>query len=135
MPHILIVEDESATAWALAEGLSDDGFTIDTFASAEEALRWLRTGHSDLVITDLRLPGMTGLELARKLARGAHAQPVILMTAYGAPDAIANLRALGVTDCFLKPFRIDLLRRSVRRALEESAARRPAGREPRSRAA
>lgn len=137
MPHILIVEDESSTAWALAEGLSDDGFTIDTFPSAEEALRWLRQGRSDLVITDYRLPGMSGLELAKKLSRGPNAQPVILVTAYGFPGSQPNLRANGISECFLKPFQIDLLRQSVRRALAESDVRRPArsARMPRSKAA
>ena len=137
MPHILIVGDESTTAWALAEGLSDDGFTIDTFPCAEDALRWLRDGHSDLVITDYRLPGMSGLDLAKKLARGPHAQPVILVTAYGTPDVLGKLRAAGVADCFAKPFRIDQLRQSVRRALADTALRRPrrAARAPRSKAA
>ena len=129
MPHILIVEDESATAWALAEGLSDDGFTIDTFASAEEALRWLRTGHSDLVISDLRLPGMSGIDLARKLRRGRHAQPVIIVTAYGTPEAMRDLERAGVAGCFPKPFPMDDLCRSVRRALNGDAP--PARRRPR----
>ena len=125
MPHILIVEDEPATSWALAEGLSDDGFTIDTFPSAEAAWRWLQSGRSDLVISDLRLPGMSGLELARKLSRGSHAQPVIIVTAYGGPEVQRELHRAGVTDCFSKPFPIDLLRRSVHRALEP-ASRGPA---------
>ena len=125
MPHILIVEDEPATSWALAEGLSDDGFTIDTFPSAEDAWRWLKRGTSDLVIADLNLPGMSGLELARKLRRGRHAQPVIIVTAYGTPDAMQDLRVAGVTDCFPKPFPIDVLRRSVRRALETAARETP----------
>ena len=124
MPHILIVDDEAATSWALAEGLSDDGFTIDTFASAEDAWRWLQGARSDLVICDLRLPGMSGLDLAKKLARGRHAQPVIIVTAYGGADVMRELRAAGVADCFSKPFRIDQLRRSVRRALESAATRR-----------
>ena len=96
MPHILIVEDEPAMAWALAEGLSDDGFTIDTFPSAEDAWKWLRRGRSELVITDLRLPGMSGLELARKLRRGRHAQPVILVTAYGSPELLKDARHAGL---------------------------------------
>ena len=124
MPHILIVEDEPAMSWALAEGLSDDGFTIDTFTSAEDAWAWLQRGISDLVIADLHLPGMSGLELARKLKRGHRAQPVIIVTAYGSPDLHRLLRRAGVADCFSKPFPIDGLRRSVRRALEQ--APRPA---------
>ena len=121
MPHILIVEDEPSTSWALAEGLADDGFTIDTFRSAEEAWSWLKTGRSDLVISDLRLPGMSGIDLARKLKRGRHAQPVIIVTAYGTPDSMRDLAEAGVTDCFPKPFPMDMLRRSVHRALAVAA--------------
>jgi len=124
MPHILIVEDEPTTSWALAEGLSDDGFTIDTFRSAEEALAWLREGTSDLVISDLRLPGLSGLDLAKKLRRGRHAQPVIIVSAYGSPETLRDLRRAGVADVFPKPFQIDALRRAVRRALAENAGRR-----------
>jgi DNA-binding NtrC family response regulator len=124
MPHILIVDDEPTTSWALAEGLADDGYTIDTFRSAEDAVGWLRESRSDLVISDLRLPGMSGLDLARKLRRGRHAQPVIIVTAYGTPEAMRALRDAGVADCFHKPFAMDGLRRSVRQALESAAERR-----------
>ena len=121
MPHLLIVDDEPSTAWALAEGLTDDGYTIDTFRSAEEALQWLREGHSDLVITDLNLPGMSGLELARKLRRGPHAQPVIVVTAYGTAERLREFERAGVAASFPKPFRLDLLRRAVLRALARPA--------------
>jgi DNA-binding response OmpR family regulator len=123
MPHILIIEDEPGTSWALAEGLSDDGFTIDTFATAEEAWAWLQQGQSDLVISDLRLPGMSGLEFARKLARGRRAQPVIIVTAYGSQEALSDLAAAGVSECFTKPFGMDALRRAVRRSLQRAAMR------------
>jgi DNA-binding NtrC family response regulator len=123
MPHLLIVEDEPTTAWALAEGLSDDGYTIDTFRTAEEAWKWLQSGQSDLVISDLRLPGMSGLDLARKLRRGRHAQPVIIVTSYGTPEMLDKIRRAGVADCFPKPFPVDMLRRSVRLALDADGRR------------
>ena len=123
MPHLLIVDDEPSTSWALAEGLSDDGFTIDTFRSAEDALLWLRERHSDLVIADFHLPGMNGLELARKLRRGRHAQPVIIVTANHGADTLRQIRAAGVAEIFPKPFPLDDLRRAVRRALESSTPR------------
>ena len=122
MAHLLIIDDELSTSWALAEGLSDDGFTIDTFRSAEDAMDWLRRGgKSELVISDLRLPGMSGLELARKLSRGRHAQPVIVVTAYGSYELARDLSRAGVVECFSKPFAMDALRRAVRRALAASA--------------
>jgi len=117
MPHILIVDDEASTSWALSEGLRDDGFTIDTFRTAEEAWAWLQNGRSDLVISDLCLPGMSGLELARKLQRGPYAQPVILVTAYEDSGNAGDLERAGIVECFAKPFHIDQLRRSVQRAL------------------
>lgn len=121
MAHLLIIDDELSTSWALAEGLSDDGFTIDTFRSAEEAIEWLkRGGKSELVISDLRLPGMSGLDLARKLSRGRHAQPVIVVTAYGSYELARDLSRAGVVECFSKPFAMDALRRAVRRALAAS---------------
>jgi DNA-binding NtrC family response regulator len=119
MPHLLIVEDEPTTSWALAEGLSDDGYTIDTFRTAEEALAWLRTNRSDLVITDYRLPGLSGLELAQKLSRGRRAQPVIVVTAYGTWESTRELLRAGAREVFSKPFHVDELRRSVRRALQD----------------
>jgi DNA-binding NtrC family response regulator len=123
MPHILIIEDEPSTSWALAEGLSDDGFSIDTFATAEEAWSWLQHGRSDLVISDLRLPGMSGLEFARKLSRSRRAQPVIILTAYGSPEILRELAAAGVFECFPKPFAMDALRHAVRRSLQRAADR------------
>jgi DNA-binding NtrC family response regulator len=130
MPHILIVEDEPSTSWALAEGLTEDGFTTDTFRSGEEAWAWLQSGRSDLVISSLRLPGMSGLELARKLRRGPHAQPVIIVTADGSPEELRDLQKAGVSQCFPKPFPIDGLRRSVRQALETAERRRRRRAEP-----
>ena len=124
MPHILIVEDEPTMSWALAEGLSEDGFTIDTFRSAEECWTWLQSRRSDLVISDLQFPGMSGIDLAKRLQKGPHAQPVIIVTAYGTPQVLSEMRRVGVADCFPKPFPLEMLRRSVRRALEETPVRR-----------
>jgi two-component system response regulator (stage 0 sporulation protein F) len=76
------------------------------------------------VISSLRLPGMSGLELARKLRRGPHAQPVIIVTADGTPEVLRDLEKAGVSQCFPKPFPIDGLRRSVRQALETARRRR-----------
>lgn len=134
MPHLLIVEDEPSMSWALAEGLADDGFTIDTFPTAEAALSWLRHGRSDLVITDLRLPGMSGLDLARKLSTRRRPQPVILVSAYATGSA-ESLKRAGVVASFPKPFEMDALRRAVWRALSVEAPARRATRPRRRRAA
>ena len=118
MPHILIVEDESATAWALEEGLSDEGYSIATVDSAEKALVAERARRADLVITDLRLPRMDGLELVKRLKGRKHDVPVIVVTAYGTRQTIAALEQAGIHACFPKPFRMEQLRKSVKSALD-----------------
>ncbi len=122
MPHILIVEDESATAWALEQGLSDEGYSIATVASAEQALVAERARRADLVITDLRLPRMNGLDLVRRLKGRKHAAPVIVVTAYGSRETLAELEEAGIHACFPKPFRMEQLRKSVQSALGNGAA-------------
>jgi two-component system, response regulator, stage 0 sporulation protein F len=117
MPRILIVEDENATAWALAESLQEDGHETSTVSSAEDALERLRRQPVDLVITDLRLPGMGGAQLARRLRGGRRPTPVIVVTAFGSHDVLQELSDYGVHAVFPKPFRVDQVRRSVRDAV------------------
>ena len=76
------------------------------------------------MISDLQLPGMSGIDLAKRLQKGPHAQPVIIVTAYGTPQVLSEMRRVGVTDCFPKPFPLEMLRRSVHRALEQTNGRR-----------
>jgi two-component system response regulator (stage 0 sporulation protein F) len=121
MPRILIVEDENATAWALAESLQEDGHETTTVSSAEDALEVLRGRGADLVITDLRLPGMSGSQLARRLRGARRAVPVIVVTAFGSSEVLEELAGFGVRAVFPKPFRVDQVRRSVREALETVA--------------
>jgi len=122
MPHILIVEDETATAWALEQGLSDEGYSIATVDSAEKALLAQRVRRADVVITDLRLPRMGGLELVRRLQGRKHAAPVIVVTAYGSRETLEQLAEAGVHACFPKPFRMEQVRQSVKAALASEAA-------------
>ncbi len=117
MSRILIVEDEPATALAVAESLEDDGHFTTHVTSAESALDRLREAEVDLVITDLRLPGADGRSLARRLRGGRRPLPVIVLTAYGSHDVLEDLRSCGVQAIFPKPFRVDHLRRCVREVL------------------
>ena len=118
MPHILIVEDEHATAWALEQGLSDEGYSIATVDTAEKALAAVREKRADLVITDLRLPRMDGVELVRRLKGRKNAAPVIVVTAYGTQKTMRDLEEAGIHACFPKPFRMEQLRKSVKAALD-----------------
>ncbi len=113
----MIVEDEKATSWALAQGLADEGYTIASVARAEDALRCLDRGAYDLIISDVRLPGVDGIELVRAAARMQPHVPVILITAYDTPALREQAARVGAADVFHKPFRLADIKASVRLAL------------------
>ncbi len=83
MATILIVEDEPKMRRLLELSLVEEGYTTRSASDAETGLRILRQEHVDLVLTDLRLPGMDGLEFLQAVKRSDGAMPVVLMTAFG----------------------------------------------------
>ncbi len=101
---MLVVDDEPEMRAGLSAVLTRGGFAVDEAASGEEGLARLGQGDIDLFVTDLRLPGMSGLDLVRE-ARGAGVEaPVIVVTAYGTiEDAVAAMK-LGAFDMLTKPF-------------------------------
>ncbi len=120
MAKILLVDDEPAVTYALAEVL--DRHECVAAASAEEALS--RLDGIDVVVTDLSMPGMDGLDLLRRIRDEQPGVPVILLTARGSErTAVAAMKA-GAHDYLTKPFDIDELRHVVGRAAELSVLRR-----------
>jgi DNA-binding NtrC family response regulator len=113
---VLIVENERATAWALSEGLAEDGYKIKAVQSSEEALRFLRRGKCDLIITDIHLPGMDGIGLLRKVSSKKQI-PAIVITASGSQEILTEARKAGAVHLFSKPFKVDEVKKSVARAL------------------
>ncbi|MCX5800969.1 MAG: response regulator [Candidatus Eisenbacteria bacterium] len=123
---VVIVEDQSATAWALAESLTEDGYETLTAGSSEEALE-LDLEHCDVLITDLRLPGMNGIELMSRMKRTRRAVPSILITAYSSPDVLASAKRAGAIGCFSKPFNVEDIKECLKKALK-GPRRKQAGR-------
>lgn len=114
---ILVVDDEPAITIALAKKLRRDGYECLTASSGGEALGRLGAEHLDLVITDVRMPGMSGLELLRQVKLHDSNIPVIVMSAYTDINfAIEALRSRA-DDFLLKPFNLDDLSLSVARSL------------------
>ncbi len=122
MPRrILVVEDEDKLRRVIQLHLEASGYEVEQARTAEEAV--LRAGEADLVLTDLRLPGMDGMELLGHIHRQNAHTPVIVMTAFGTVEnAVAAMKA-GAVDFLLKPFSLDHLSAVVEKALEVRALR------------
>jgi hydroxymethylpyrimidine pyrophosphatase-like HAD family hydrolase/ActR/RegA family two-component response regulator len=121
--QILIVEDSLGVARALDRALTlshGDNFKVEVAESAEIAMQRLREVHFDLLITDLRLPGMSGLDLLEEVHKSSPDLRSILITAYGSPKVEEQVRSLA--NAYLpKPFRLGDLLRLVRLTLNEPA--------------
>ena len=125
--RILVVDDDAGMRAGLVEVLGRGGYAVESAATGEEGLARLGRGGVDLLITDLRLPGMGGLDLLRD-ARAAGAEaPTIVITAHGTiEDAVAAIK-LGALDFLQKPFSpADLLHLATRVLSECTAAPEPA---------
>lgn len=127
--NVLIVENERATAFALSEGLSEEGYRIKAVSSSEAALRFLKGRKCDLIITDIRLPGMDGVEFLKKIS-ARRKIPSIVITASGSPEAMTAARRAGAVKFFSKPFKVDDVKKTVARALTARSSRRAAGSAP-----
>ena len=123
-PRVLIVDDEERMASVVAMALQRCGYQCETRASGAEALAAVEARGADVVITDLRMPEMDGLELLGRLRVLQPSLPVILITAHGSvPSAVAAMRE-GAFDYVTKPFDNDELRAVVGRALEMTRLQR-----------
>jgi two-component system C4-dicarboxylate transport response regulator DctD len=116
--QVILVEDEAALRLATSQTLELGGFSVRACASAEEALALLRADYPGVVVTDVRLPGRSGLELLTQVAALDAGLPVIVVTGHGDVDmAVAAMRD-GAYDFIEKPFASERLLESVRRAQE-----------------
>lgn len=120
-PRILIVDDEATIRASLLEALAADGYDTDAAESGEEALARCHATAYDLVVTDLKLPGVSGLEVLQALRNQGRQTPVIMMTAYGDVDTAVSAMRLGAYDFIPKPFKLTVLRKQVRAALRATA--------------
>jgi len=115
---ITVVDDDASVRESMSSLLRSVGHAVKEFGSAEELIASAALDETDCVITDVRMPGMSGLELQRRLALSHPRLPVILMTAHTSDDEV-RLRALrdGAADYLAKPLDEETVLRAIERAL------------------
>ena len=125
MQRILVIDDDPAITSLLKRGLSYEGFTVDIAGTGEVGLALARERPPDLVILDIMMPGMNGLEVLRRLRAADNRLPVLMLTAKDAPaDQVQGLEA-GADDYVVKPFTFEVLLARVRALLRRQQAEHP----------
>ncbi|MEW5853802.1 MAG: sigma-54 dependent transcriptional regulator [Myxococcota bacterium] len=125
--RILIVDDEANARGALAELLRDEGYQVETAADGFKALPKLEDFNPDLLLTDLKMPGMDGLELMGRARQLDPERAVVVMTAYGAVETAVAAMRKGAADYLTKPINMEELVLVLERALERRRLRAEAG--------
>jgi DNA-binding NtrC family response regulator len=128
-PRILLVEDDDAHRGALERHLTKSGWTVTAVADADHALGAISGAGPSLVLTDVRMPGMTGIELLERI-RQSMDTPVIVMTAFGDMQGTIDAMKKGAFDYLTKPLDLDLLDEALDRCLREHSAESTARVEP-----
>jgi len=116
---ILLVEDEAVVRESVRDWLVEDGFDVECVETGEQALEKIKEEEFGVIVLDLRLPGINGLQLfehPKELKTGTKG---IVITAYPSPETREKAKKLGILDYLAKPFKVDELEKTIRGALEE----------------
>ena len=116
--RILVVDDDESLRWVTQAQLQQSGFDVSAAASGEEALKRIGEFPPDLVITDLKMPGMCGLDLLKRIRAGYAEILVIVVTAFGTVETAVEAMKAGAYDYITQPVNMDELRMIVSRGLE-----------------
>jgi DNA-binding NtrC family response regulator len=120
MPTILIIEDEAKMRRLLELNLAEDGFKTLSAGDAETGMKLLNSEPVHLVLTDLKLPGMSGLDFLQAAKQQNTALPIVVMTAFGSVETAVEAMKAGASDYVLKPFSLAEIRIVVRKELDHS---------------
>jgi DNA-binding NtrC family response regulator len=126
--RILVVDDEHLIRWSLEQNLKKQGYEVVTAGNGEDALRLVREEQPDLVLLDIQLPGITGLEVLERVKEIDEEIIVIMVTAHGGLETAVNAMRLGAYDYINKPFNLDEMAIVIKKALETSDLRREVAR-------
>lgn len=121
MQSILVVDDEPSICWSLEQTFTEEGFDVTAVSSAEEGLDVVRQTVPDVVLMDIRLPGIDGLDALQQLKDRLPNVPVVIMTAFGNLDTAVQAVSRGAFEYVTKPFNLDDAIAVVHRALDSAS--------------
>ncbi|MCX8043573.1 MAG: diguanylate cyclase [Desulfobacterota bacterium] len=124
---VLIVDDEATARDMVADILTDDGYTVTATDSGENALKLLERSSFDLIISDLMMQGMNGIELTKRIKAAGVDAPIIVITGFATIEHAVESMKAGAYDFITKPFNIDQIKITVQKALETKRLQRLAG--------
>ena len=119
---VLVVDDDPVVGKSFDRVLSGKGYAVITASNAQEALNKLDAEDYDVVFTDIKMPGMSGLEMAERVKERRPWLPVVIVTGYGSPDNEARAEAAGVSGFLRKPLSPEMIEGSAQKALSEKDA-------------
>jgi len=128
--RILVVDDEAPVREVLTEYFTTEGYAVEGAGSGAEALTVVRGGRADLVLLDVRMPGLDGVQVLRKIREINEDVPVIMVTANEDVGLAKETLRLGAFDYVAKPFDFDYLDRAVAAGLARAGEKAPAGHAP-----
>lgn len=122
--RILVVDDELSMREFLSILLEREGYLVEVAGSAEDALRQMETSLFDLVLSDVQMPGLGGIELLSRIKKIAPETGVLMITAFSAAEQAVEAMKLGAYDYISKPFKIEEIKQLVKNALEKQGLKR-----------
>ncbi len=120
-PHILVVDDDVTIGEQLERLFSHTGYKVTVACRAEQALELLEMEDIDLVVTEIRLPGINGVELTKRIVERWRDVPVVVVTGYGDIETAVEVLKLGASDFIVKPFSAAAIHESTRVGLEKAS--------------
>jgi len=118
-PRILVVDDDPVVAKSIDRVLTAKGFAVINAQSGEDALKKLKNETYDVVFTDIKMPGISGIEVAERIKASQPWLPVVIVTGFGSKENQSRAEAAGVSGFLNKPLSPEMIERSASKALEE----------------
>ncbi len=119
--RILLVDDEETIRYVLREALTSEGYKVDVAGNAFEAMERFKVAPYDLIITDIKMRGMDGIQLIREIKKDGSDLQIVIITAYGSLETVKEAAKLGVVEMISKPFKIQEIKDVIERVFNNSS--------------